>query len=327
MKTITKNSKPLNIPSAGAASTDFTLLFCIFHFTFYIFGLSVFFLRFGLVRVDFTNKIAIGGLAMIGKEIRLERMIDRNSGKTVIIPMDHGVTVGPVGGLADMRTAVSKVVAGGANAILMHKGMVRAGHRGKGRDVGLIIHLSAGTSMSPDPNAKELICSVEEALKLGADAVSVHINLGAETDRQMLGQIGYVSERCLQWQMPLVAMMYARGPKIKNEYDVENVKHAARVGAELGADIVKVVYTGSIDSFTEVVQGCSVPVVIAGGAKMDSDEDIFKMVDGALKAGAGGVSIGRNAFQHEKPEKMVQALCKMVHNNATVEEAAKILQS
>ena len=264
---------------------------------------------------------------MIGKKIRLERIIDRNSRRSVIVPMDHGVTVGPIEGLADMREAVSKVVAGGANAILMHKGMVRAGHRGAGKDVGLIIHLSAGTSMSPDPNAKEMVCTVEEAIKLGADAVSVHINLGAETDKEMLGQLGFVSERCLQWQMPLVAMMYTRGPKIKNEYDVENVKHAARVGAELGADIVKVVYTGSIDSFREVVEGCLVPVVIAGGEKMDSDKDIFTMVDDALKAGAAGVSIGRNAFQHEKPDKVIEALCKMVHNGASVEEATAVLQN
>jgi len=263
---------------------------------------------------------------MIGKQIRLERIIDRNSRKTVIIPMDHGVTVGPVEGLADMRTTVSKVVAGGANAILMHKGMVRAGHRGKGKDVGLIIHLSGGTSMSPDPNAKELVCTVEEAIKLGADAVSIHINLGAETDKEMLRQLGDVSRQCMEWQIPLVAMMYTRGPKIKSEYDVNNVKHAARVGAELGADIVKVVYTGSIDSFAEVVEGCPVMVVIAGGPKMGSDEEIFKMVEGALKAGAMGVSIGRNAFQHKKPDKMVAALSKMVHKGAGIEEAIETLK-
>jgi len=262
---------------------------------------------------------------MIGKKIRLERIIDRNSGKTVIIPMDHGVTVGPIAGLEDMREAVSRVVAGGANAILMHKGIVRAGHRGTGRDVGLIIHLSGGTALSPDPNAKELVCTVEEAIKLGADAVSIHINLGAETDREMLAQLGFVSESCLEWQMPLVAMMYTRGPKIKNEFDVAYVKHAARVGAELGADIVKVPYTGSVETFKEVTGGCPVPVVIAGGPKMGSDEDIFRMVEGALQAGAAGLSIGRNAFQHKNPEKMVAALCKMVHEGASVEQATKML--
>jgi predicted phospho-2-dehydro-3-deoxyheptonate aldolase len=263
---------------------------------------------------------------MIGKKIRLERIIDRNSGKTVIIPMDHGVTVGPIAGLEDMRETISKVVAGGANAILMHKGIVGAGHRGTGRDVGLIIHLSGGTALSPDPNAKELVCTVEEAIKLGADAVSIHINLGAETDKEMLGQLGFVSERCLEWQMPLVAMMYTRGSKIKNEFDVAYVKHAARVGAELGADIVKVPYTGSVETFKQVVRGCPVPVVIAGGPKMDSDEDIFKMAKGALEAGAAGLSIGRNAFQHKNPEKMVAALCKMVHEGASVKDAMKMVQ-
>jgi predicted phospho-2-dehydro-3-deoxyheptonate aldolase len=257
----------------------------------------------------------------------LERIIDRNSGKTVIIPMDHGVTVGPIEGLADMRTAISQVVRGGANAILMHKGMVRAGHRGTGQDVGLIIHLSGGTSLSPDPNAKELVCTVEEAIKLGADAVSIHINLGAETDMAMLKQLGEVSKRCLEWQMPLVAMMYTRGSKIKDEYDVANVMHAARVGAELGADIIKVPYTGSVESFQRVVQGCPVPVVIAGGPKMDSDEDIFRMAEGALEAGAAGLSIGRNAFQHDKPDKMVQALSELVHKGASIEAAAELLRS
>lgn len=263
---------------------------------------------------------------MIGKSIRLERIINRNTNKTVIIPMDHGVTVGPIAGLTDMREAVSKVVAGGVNAVLMHKGVPRFCHRGEGKDVGLIIHLSAGTTISPDPNAKELVCTVEEAIKVGADAVSVHINLGAETDKEMLRQLGYVGERCFEWQMPLLAMMYTRGPKIKNEYDVENVKHAARVAAELGADIVKVVYTGTTESFAEVVEGCPAPVVIAGGEKMESDEDIFKMVAGALAAGAAGVSVGRNAFQHEKPEKMVQALCKMVHKGTSIEEAVMALK-
>ena len=264
---------------------------------------------------------------MIGKKIRLERIINRDSGRTVIVPMDHGVTVGPIPGLENMVDTVSKVVNGGANAILMHKGIVGAGHRGSGKDIGLVLHLSGGTSLSPDPNAKELVCTVKEAVKLGADAVSIHINLGAETDCQMLRQFGYVSEQCLEWQMPLIAMMYTRGSKIKNEYDLDNTKHAARVGAELGADIVKCVYTGSAESFAEVVHGCPVPVVIAGGEKMESDEDIFRMVEGALAAGAAGLSIGRNAFQHKNVEKIIGALSKMVHENFSIAQAIEYLKA
>jgi predicted phospho-2-dehydro-3-deoxyheptonate aldolase len=241
--------------------------------------------------------------------------------------MDHGITVGPIEGLRDMKETVSKIVDGGANAILIHKGIVRFAHRGYGKDIGLIMHLSGSTSISPDPLAKELVCTVEEAIKFGADAVSMHINLGAPTDREMLKQLGFISEKCYEWQMPLIAMMYTRGPNIKDEYDAENIKIAARVAAELGVDIVKVVYTGSVESFAEVVEGCNIPVVIAGGPRMNSDKEIFELVASALKAGAAGVSIGRNAFQHKSPEKMVKALSKMVHGNASVKDALDILKT
>ena len=131
---------------------------------------------------------------------------------------------------------IDKVAKGGANAVLQQKGMVRHGHRGYGRDVGLIVHMSASTSLGPDPNDKVQVCLVEECLKMGADAVSVHINVGSETESDQLSILGCVSERCDFWGMPLVAMMYPRGKAILNPNDVEVVAHAARAGAELGAD-------------------------------------------------------------------------------------------
>ena len=263
---------------------------------------------------------------MIGKMIRLERIIDRNSGRTVIVPMDHGVTMGPIPGLQVMADTVDKVVEGGANAIIVHKGIVHCGHRGSGKDIGLIVHLSGSTSMSPDPNAKMPVCTVEEAIRLGADAVSIHINLGAETDSAMLSHLADVARRCFEWGYPLVAMMYTRGPKIENQYDVKYVKHAARVGAELGADVIKCNYTGSAETFREVVEGCPVPVVIAGGEKMETDKEILEMVGGALKAGARGVSIGRNAFQHDDPQLIVRAIGMMVHGNKSVGDSLAFLE-
>ena len=250
---------------------------------------------------------------MIGKKIRLQRIINRNTGNTIIVPMDHGVTVGPIHGLTNMPETVDRVSSGGANAIVMHKGIVDKGHRNTGRDIGLIVHLSASTSLAVDSNAKTLVCSVEEAVRLGADAVSIHVNLGANTESEMLEAFGKVSKACRDWGMPLFAMMYTRGAKIDNEYDTEVVKHAARVGAELGADIVKVNYTGSSKSFKEVVEGCPVPVVIAGGEKMDTDAEIIEMVKGAIQAGGAGVSIGRNIFQHENPEDIVKQIAQVVH--------------
>jgi predicted phospho-2-dehydro-3-deoxyheptonate aldolase len=263
---------------------------------------------------------------MIGKRIRMERIMDRNSGKTVIVPMDHGVTIGPVAGLINMQETINAVAIGGANAIILHKGLVEAGHRRKGKDVGLIVHLSASTHLAPDPSSKTMVCTVEEAIKLGADAVSIHVNLGSEDERSMLEDLGRVAKVASEWGMPLLAMMYTRGSKVKSEYDVKLVKHAARVGAELGADIVKVVYTGSAESFREVVEGCFVPVVIAGGEKMGNDEDLIEMVKGAMAAGAAGVSIGRNVFQHKDPERMVQKICRIVHNSTVFEEKLRKLE-
>ena len=162
-------------------------------------------------------------MSEIGKRVRIERIMDRDSGNTVIIPLDHGISVGPIKGLVDLPQMVNKVAKGGANAVLQQKGMVRHGHRGYGQDVGLIVHMSASTSLGPDPNNKVQVCQVEECLKMGADAVSVHINIGSETESDQLSILGCVSERCDFWGMPLVAMMYPRGKGIINPNDVEVV--------------------------------------------------------------------------------------------------------
>ena len=264
---------------------------------------------------------------MVGKLIRMERIMNRETGRMVIVPMDHGVTVGPIEGLIDMKNTVNAVASGGANAIVIHKGLVEGGHRRRGKDVGLIIHLSGSTALSPFPNAKTLVCTVEEAIKLGADAISVHINIGNGSEREMLSDLGQVSRTAKEWGMPLLAMMYPRGEKIQDEYDVKVIKHVARLGAELGADIIKCSYTGSVESFRKVVAGCPVPVVIAGGPKMNSDRDILEMVQGAIEAGGAGVSIGRNVFQHRDPSRMVGAISLLVHENSSVDEALSFLQA
>ena len=262
----------------------------------------------------------------IGKSIRMERIFDRNSGRSVIVPMDHGVTVGPIYGLTDMRNAVNAVAEGGANAVLLHKGIVIAGHRGYGKDIGLIIHLSASTSLGPDPLNKVVVAQVEEAIRLGADAVSMHVNVGADTEAEMLEALGTMTMVCEQCGIPLLAMMYPRGKKVKNEHEPEMVMHAARVGAELGADLIKTNYTGDPDTFKEVVQTCPVPVIIAGGPKTNTDEELMEMVEEAVAAGAAGISIGRNVFQHEDPARMTRALSKIVHENFTAQEALEELK-
>ena len=263
---------------------------------------------------------------MIGKKIRLERIINRHTGRTVIAPMDHGVSNGPMKGIIDIDKTVESISQGGADAILMHKGIVEQGHRGYGKDIGLIVHLSASTSLAPNPNNKVIVTSVEKAIQLGADAVSVHVNLGSETESEMLQELGEISETCSYWGIPLLAMMYPRGQTVENEHDVELVKHAARVGSELGVDIVKTNYTGDPDSFKEVVEGALVPVVIAGGPKVDTDEELLQMVKDSIEVGGAGVAFGRNLFQAENLGKITKAISEVVHNDLEVNEALKFLK-
>ncbi len=254
----------------------------------------------------------------------MERIVDRKTHRSVIVPMDHGITAGPIAGLIDLRATVDKVAEGGATAVLGHMGLPLHGHRGYGKDIGLIIHLSASTQLGPDPNHKVLVTRVTDALKIGADAVSVHINVGADDEAEMLTDLGQVARTCDQWGVPLLAMMYPRGSKVKSEHEVEYVKHAARVGAELGVDMIKTNYTGAPETFKEVVQGCQIPVVIAGGPKMSTEHELFQMIYDAIQVGAAGVSIGRNVFQADDPVLLVRQISKLVHEDYTVDEVEQL---
>jgi fructose-bisphosphate aldolase / 2-amino-3,7-dideoxy-D-threo-hept-6-ulosonate synthase len=258
---------------------------------------------------------------MEGKQRRLKRIFQSDN-RTVIVPMDHGVTIGPCVGIENMQTTVKSLLMGNVDAILVHKGIAKRVDAGK---AGLIIMLSGASNLTPNQNSKVQVCSVQEAVRLGADAVSVHVNVGAQDEDKMLVTLGRVANECDLFGMPLLAMMYPRGPKITNEHAPEVVAHAARLGAELGADIIKTNYTGDIETFKDVVECCPVPVVIAGGPKAKTSKDILEMTVDAMKAGSAGLSIGRNVFQHENPSAMVRALSAIVHNNASLEAAQKIL--
>jgi len=137
----------------------------------------------------------------------------------------------------------------------------------------------------------------------------------------MLHDLGMISDKCDEWGMPLVAMMYPRGENIKHPHDPQIVAHAARIGAEAGADLVKAVYTGDVNSFRKVIKSCPVPIVIAGGPKANTDQEIIGMCAGAMEAGASGVTFGRNIFQHPNPPAMIRALYTVIIEGRGVREA------
>lgn len=262
-------------------------------------------------------------MTLIGKAIRLERILNRSTRRTVLLPVDHGAGMGPIPGLVNLTDIVDAAAEGGANAVIGHLGLALHGHRNSGKDVGLILHFSVSTDLNPeDATEKVIVNDVRTAVKLGADAVSIHVNIGSDTEASQLADFGRIAVECLEWGMPLLVMVYPRGPKITKP-TIEQIKLVARVAAELGADIIKVPYTGDTKSFKEVVDGAlGVPVVIAGGAK-GSDLDALKMVEGAIAAGGSGIAMGRNAFQHENPTAFIAATAAVVHQGLTAEEAVQ----
>ncbi|MFZ7138565.1 MAG: 2-amino-3,7-dideoxy-D-threo-hept-6-ulosonate synthase [archaeon] len=256
-----------------------------------------------------------------GKKRRLKRIF-RSDNKTVIVPMDHGVTVGPISGLTNMQDIINKLLLGDVDAVLINRGIAK---KVDNANAGLIIHLSGISSLCPESNDKTQIGTVDDAVRLGADAVSVHINVGSKHESSMLATLGKVACECDDFGMPLLAMMYPRGPNIKNAHSADVVAHAARLGAEIGADIIKTNYTGDVESFKQVTDSCPVPVIIAGGPKAETTKDVLQMVKDSITGGGAGLSIGRNVFQHENPTNIVKALSAIVHDEASVAEAMKIL--
>jgi fructose-bisphosphate aldolase / 2-amino-3,7-dideoxy-D-threo-hept-6-ulosonate synthase len=244
----------------------------------------------------------------IGKAIRMNRLLNKN--RMLCIPLDHGITNGPIKGIEDVHKIIYDCENSGLTCVIVNKGIIKSFPRPP--NLGVIAHMSGSTSLGPAPNRKVLMGSVEEAIRLGADAVSVHINIGSKEEPEMLQDLGMIADKSTEWNIPLIAMMYPRGENIKNPHDETIVSHVARIGAEAGADIVKTVYTGDPKSFRRVVKSCPVPIVIAGGPKASTDSEILAMCAGAMEAGAIGVTFGRNIFQHRDPLGILNALSKLI---------------
>lgn len=260
---------------------------------------------------------------MTGKTIRLRRI--GREGLYTLIPMDHGASVGPIAGLENPTALIREVDQGGASGVILHKGLVKnfvAAQAG----CGLLVHISASTDKAQDVNDKRIVASVEEVLRLGGDAVSVHINLGSLTEARQLEEFAHVVTDANRFGLPVLCMMYPRGPTIKDPYAPPVVAHAARLAEELGADLVKTVYTGDAKTFRDVASSVSIPVLVAGGPKAESDTAFLELVHGAMRAGAAGVSIGRNVFQAKRPRAMTEALCRVVHDGASVKDALRLLK-
>lgn len=246
--------------------------------------------------------------------LRLARLHRHGQSGLFVVPLDHSVTDGPTSATPKARNALLSALSGsGVDAIVLHKGSLRHLDPRCFQNTSLIVHLSASTRHAADPDAKYLVTTIEEAVRRGADAVSVHVNLGSLSEAAQVADLGAVANLCDQWRMPLLAMVYPRGPAIADSRDAKIIAHAATLAADLGADIVKVPYAGTPTGMAEVVRSCPVPVIVAGGPRLAQSEEVLAYVDEVLSAGVAGLAMGRNIFEAPDPGALAREIAGRVH--------------
>ncbi|HEY7401509.1 MAG TPA: hypothetical protein VH989_11525 [Actinomycetota bacterium] len=269
--------------------------------------------------------------AEVGKAMRMKRVID-GAGVSVICALDHGMTsptfLEPLAAIAD-RTR--EAVEGGANVIMMSKGMIRTAMPAFAPTTSLALLLSA--SASPDETRPRIvqIAEVEEALLAGADAVVLFTALGGDTEPSMIDILAGVGRECAALGMPFIAeaefpTTYATVEALKQQYGFEYLRRNVRLCAELGADVVKTNWPGDQDSFARLVEATSgVPVVLAGGSRLEDRELLIRM-EQAIAVGAIGCSVGRNIFMHRSPEAITRAISRVIRERWSAEKAHDALR-
>lgn len=250
--------------------------------------------------------------ASFARGLRLRRLFRHGDERLVVVPLDHSVTDGPLGS-GHLNALLGQLAGTGVDAVVLHKGSLRHVDHRWFRDMSLIVHMSVSTRHAPDPDAKYLVAHVEEALRLGADAVSVHVNMGSLQEARQIADLAAVAEECDRWNVPLLAMVYARGPQISDSRAPQLLAHAATLAADLGADVVKIDYAGTPERMASVIGACPIPVIVAGGPRAADPETVLAYVSDALRGGAAGVAMGRNVFQADDPGWMATTVARLVH--------------
>ena len=264
----------------------------------------------------------------IGKTLHMGRLLRPSTHRTIIIAVDHGNYTGPVRGLEDPVKVIKLAVEGGADAVIANPGTIgRAASAIAGR-IGVIARIDgAHTIFNPDKGQHNAITStVDSVAAMGVDGVVAMGYVGTKQETESLSGLGLVASACQMNGLALVAEMLPSNDLPKPSHSQEYVSLASRLGSELGADLIKTLYTGSVDSFRAVVEGSLSPVVVAGGPKMESEMAALRVAEDAVKSGGVGVAFGRNVWQSQNPLGMIQALVEIVHGQKSSSEAGKRLK-
>jgi 3-hydroxy-5-phosphonooxypentane-2,4-dione thiolase len=254
-----------------------------------------------------------------GLRNRMARFVKPNTGHTVMLAADHGYFMGPTRRLEIPRSTLEPLLPY-ADAIAVTRGVLRNCIPATA-DVPVVLRVSGGvTVLKEDLSDESITTSMEEALRLNVSAVALSVFVGAPHEHQSLVSLSELVDEGEAFGMPVMAIT-AVGKELEKR-DARYLSLACRVSAELGAHMVKTYYC---EGFEKVVEGCPVPLVVAGGPKLDSDKAVLELCEGAMAKGAIGVDMGRNIWQSDHPVAMLQAIRAIVHEKATAREAAQML--
>jgi len=264
---------------------------------------------------------------MIGLKTHRWNHIFGEDGKALIVAMDHAAVFGIMEGLEKPGQVVSKIRAGGADAMLTTFGVVTQFAEEIG-NMGIVLRVDGGgSSLAKEHGPMQLIYDVYDALRVGADAVCCMGMPGSKYETVTLPYLSELISQCAEWNVPVMAEMLPAGFENPAEmWTAENIGHACRIGAELGVDFIKTTYSGDVESFRKIVEQVYVPLVVLGGSKSKDPRDLLNSIHEAMQAGASGVAVGRNIWRYPEPDKMTAAIAAIIHEGASVDAAFEYLK-
>ena len=255
-----------------------------------------------------------------GMANRMAQLI-QSDGRCLFLPIDHGYFQGPTRRLEKPGQTVEPLLPY-SDALFVTRGVLRSAIN-PGNCKPVILRVSGGTSMVGHDLADEgLTTSMEEAIRLNASAVGISVFVGSEYERESLLNLSKLVNEGERYGIPVMAVT-AVGREMEKR-DARYLGLCCRIAAELGAKVVKTYWC---EDFEKVVDGCPVPVVMAGGPQVDSELEVLEFVHDGIQRGAIGVNLGRNVWQHDFPVAMIRAIRFIVHENGTAQEANELFQS
>ncbi|MFA7467575.1 MAG: fructose-bisphosphate aldolase [Desulfotomaculaceae bacterium] len=261
---------------------------------------------------------------MNGFSKRVSQILRPGTGRSLVVAVDHGMALGPLTGIKNIAEMISRLDATGlVDAWLLTKGIFRYAFKPL-NNPGVILRISGGATIAgPELTREGQTATMEEALAADADAVATSAFIGSPYEHETLVGLARAASKCRKWNMPLLGVVGLGKGNEEKKKDSRFIALGARVAAEHGADLVKTYYTEQ--DFDQVVAGCPVPVLIAGGPKCETDLDTLKMIHGAIDGGARGIVMGRNVWQSPHPEALLAAVHGIIHLGFGVSEAADLL--